>query len=138
MKTFIIIALAMLTMSFVNIDSEPVKNAEVPQSAQNILYFYGNVDRDVTILIYERSSDNYCYDLVLNQEVNEDYLLELNPTKQYQIWFSTDNGIRKIIHVDSGMFGVFYKNFDIAYEKSTLSMLYMYQDSYDYHIQLPL
>lgn len=65
------------------------------------------------------------------------YSIRLNPTKNYQIWFTNVEMGMKILHVDAGHPGPWSKYIDIDFEsEGTYAHIFQDTKSYDYVFEL--
>jgi hypothetical protein len=128
MKTIFILVLALITMSFV---SEPVS---VSEKTDSNLFLYGSLDRTVNIQIFESTDQGFI--LSQSYDATDNYVVKLNPLKEYQIWFSTEDGMRIIIYSEKGNPGNYGKGFDVNFIKRSLMFLHMHQIGTDWYLAL--
>lgn len=127
MKTTIILLAALMSMSFTN---EPVNE---PMTHQNVLYISGDTDHEVNLQVFVKSDDG-SFVLESTQTLVYSYVLELNPTKEYQLWFSNPYGYKKIVYVEKGKKGTWYRDFDVHFHRISLTMLHMYLENDTYYL----
>jgi hypothetical protein len=127
MKMMMITLVALMSMSFtVDKDYQSV-------SDQNIFYLYGDVQYGTTVQLFVESHEG---SYLLNEtfELSETYVLELNPTVSYQLWFTSPNGYKKIIYVEKGRPGMYDRHLDISFDRISLLFLHMYQEEDIYYL----
>lgn len=129
MKTTIILLAALMSMSFTN---EPVTE---PMTNHNILYISGETDYEVKLQVFVKSDDG-SFVIESDETLIDSYVLELNPTKDYQLWFSNPYGYKKIVYVEKGKKGTWYRDFDVHFHRISLTMLHMYQENDAYYLAL--
>ena len=118
----------LMTMSFTVNDPEYQSVSD-----KNIVYVYGDVEHGTTVQLFAESTDN-SYLLAEELELSESYLLELNPTMSYQLWFTSPNGYKKIIYVEKGRPGVYHRQLDISFDGISLMFFHMYQEEGIYYL----
>jgi hypothetical protein len=129
MKKLLIGLTAFMCLSFTtntNSDYNPV-------SDDNIVYLYGETNEGTTVQLFAESTDG-SYLLAEELELSESYLLELNPTMSYQLWFTSPNGYKKIIYVEKGRPGVYHRQLDISFDGISLMFFHMYQEEDVYYL----
>jgi hypothetical protein len=128
MKMMMITLVALMSMSFTVNDTEYQSVSD-----ENIVYLYGDVQYGTTVQLF---AESYGGSYLLNAEfeLSETYILELNPTVSYQIWFTSPNGYKKIIYVEKGRPGVYDRHLDISFDKINLMFFHMYQQEDVYYL----
>ena len=126
MKSLIILfVLALVSVSF----------TEKPISEKNNLHLYGDVDEVIDIIVYEKSDNEMSWRLESIQTSRAFYMLDLNPTTSYQVWFKNSSGHTKILYVENGKPGRWETKYNISFDKS-LDFLHLVQENNLYKLKM--
>jgi hypothetical protein len=98
------------------------------------LFLHGSLDRTVNIQIFESSDNGFI--LQQQYQATDNYVIKLDPTKEYQLWFSTEDGMRIIIYSEKGRPGSYSKGFNINFVRRSLMFLHMHQIGTDWYLAL--
>jgi hypothetical protein len=129
MKKLLIGLTAFMCLSF----TTNTKLDHNPVSDDNILYLYGETHDGTIIQIFAESYDG-SYLLNAEFDLQEDYLVELNPTVSYQLWLTNPYGNRTVIFVEKGKSGTYYRQLDIPFNTNNLEFLHMHQEKDVYYL----
>lgn len=123
----------MLLFSIVLLVGTIVMGACSAQSSQDYLKLKGNIlnehKADVYVYVQEEGTD--LWRKISEKKQRSSYSLRLATDKDYQVFFISNAGPTKVVHVKSGKEGMYYEYVDIDFEGSTKRHASLYQDEED-------
>ena len=116
-------------------------NSAYSQSGSSFLTIKGDVTgdckADIQVFQYVDSTDSWVS--TIEKSNKSKFKFTLDPRKDYQVWFTNDTGLTKILYVESGNAGPWFKRLDVDFSPSCILYARMYQDpviaNYDYIVE---
>ena len=96
---------------------------------QNCLKIKGKIINGYTaeIAAFQYSDNTSKWVMIYSKKNKTNYSLVLNPQLNYQIFFLSNNGQVKVLHIDAGDKGMWEKEVDVDFDKAYIKHAKIYQ-----------
>lgn len=140
MKNLFFISILMTTLlsfSSMTVSANSIHPDKIHKEG-NFLKVKGDiVDVKADIQVFEYNSSIGDWECIREYCNKSKYSLYLNPTKNYQVWFSNVTEGTKVLHIDAGSPGPWMKYLDIDFStKYAYARIYQDYPIYDYIVEM--
>lgn len=108
------------------------------QTAENYIKLKGhieNANKSVTVRVFAQTDEPSIWKAVDKSVRKANYTVKLNPTVNYQVWFTDSQGYTKIMHHRRGTEGRWSLTLDIDFNSTYYCEVYQ-EGSNDYNLRI--